>query len=136
MWVYRDAQDYGSRTVFGITALLPLLVSFAALLIDEAPVTGGYTLLSSSSAGPSPNPSVAGGAAGSSSGAGSALVPVGAAASGVGGGLQFGSSPAAYLKQQLVLLWRAVSKKEVLLPTVFIFLWQVRNRTQPDGSCF
>ena len=34
-------QDYGARYVFGVTALLPLLVSGTALLVNERPVKKG-----------------------------------------------------------------------------------------------
>ena len=51
------SQSHGTRFVFGITALLPLLITFAALLVDEEPATAGVHHLSSATL-PTPRTSV------------------------------------------------------------------------------
>ncbi|GAX77364.1 hypothetical protein CEUSTIGMA_g4810.t1 [Chlamydomonas eustigma] len=122
-------EDYGTRFVFSITALFPLVVSCAALLIDEKPVkfsaaaaaaAPGVIPLSTSSAGGlkkqytaldvsddldnSPNFA-------RSSVASAELL-----------------STSSTLQQRLLHqgrgLWQAISRKDILLPTIFVFLWQ------------
>jgi hypothetical protein len=85
-WSGALVQEWGPRPVFLLTAALPLIVSCAALLIEEQPVARGYRRLSGSGAGE--------------------------------GG--FG----AHLLTQGRALWRAAGTRAVLLPTLFVFLWQ------------
>ncbi|KAF8060466.1 folate-biopterin transporter 1 [Scenedesmus sp. PABB004] len=99
-------QAYGSQAVFGLTAVFPLIVSAAALLIDEQRVT----------ADPSPPPSPPGS-------------PATASAAGAGGGARgLAASAARALGPRVVAqgaaLWGAVRQRRILLPTVFVFLWQ------------
>lgn len=96
--------------MFGVTALFPLLVSTSSLLIQEEPVLGGFAPLQ-------PPP----GTTPLASGTPTTLAPTSQ------GVLGLGSAFAPYLLQQLKVLWRAVSKKEILLPTIFVFLWQVSS---------
>lgn len=89
-------QDYGTRFVFGLTALFPLVVSASALLIDEKPV------------------------------ARRAGVHVGSGSD--GGGLVAAGPPPPQLFAQMLsqgqALWGAVRRRDILLPTIFVFLWQ------------
>ncbi|KAL6763052.1 BT1 family-domain-containing protein [Haematococcus lacustris] len=87
-------ETYGTRFVFGVTALFPLIVSCSALLINEKrPPRGGHPVWGAAGAG---------GAAG------------GPVSAGLG----------RRALQQSKALWAAVSQKEILLPTLFVFLWQ------------
>ncbi|KAI7846290.1 hypothetical protein COHA_000218 [Chlorella ohadii] len=89
--------DYGARVVFGLTAMFPLLVTGAALAIPEERVRSPGVM------------------------AGSAPRPRGTAR---------GASPAptegvaAAFKQQATLLWATAKQRTILLPAIFVFLWQ------------
>ncbi|MEW5305879.1 MAG: hypothetical protein WDW36_008394 [Sanguina aurantia] len=87
-------QDYGVRTVFGLTAMFPLVVSGAALLINEKPVSRNWMLLPSHEEGD--------------------------------GSLVATPQPPllARLTSQATSLKSAISRKDILLPAVFVFLWQ------------
>ncbi|KAK6146064.1 hypothetical protein DH2020_019933 [Rehmannia glutinosa] len=81
--------------VFGLTALLPLITSAVAVLVEEQPVVGptrGHNLLLDSS--------------------------------------DFLKSS----KRSIMQLWGAVKQPNVLLPTLFIFLWQATP--QSDSAMF
>lgn len=117
-------EQYGSTTVFVLTAVFPLIVSASALLIDEQRVPARQQ------------------AAAAAVGAGRAqqqqqkkkqkpqhveqLALSNASSS---------SSGSSGLVQQLVnqggALWGAVKQKHILLPTVFVFLWQVSALAAP-----
>ncbi|OVA05431.1 Biopterin transport-related protein BT1 [Macleaya cordata] len=82
---------YGVRYVFGITALLPLITSGVAVLVNEQPTsrsTGGHNL---------------------------SLV-----------GPEFFESS----KQNIIQLWAAIRQPNILLPTLFIFLWQATPHSE------
>lgn len=90
--------DYGPRAVFALTAFFPLLVTAAAVAIPEERVPARGLMAPS------------------------------------GGGLESGrSSPApgappgivAAFKNQATLLWGVGKQRNILLPAVFVFLWQV-----------
>ncbi|KAK6146057.1 hypothetical protein DH2020_019926 [Rehmannia glutinosa] len=86
---------YGVRFVFGLTALLPLITSAVAVLVEEQPVVGPtkvHNLLLDSS--------------------------------------DFLKSS----KRSIMQLWGAVKQPNVLLPTLFIFLWQATP--QSDSAMF
>ncbi len=107
-------ETYGVRFVFGMTALFPLIVSGSALLIDEQRVGGaGF----SGSRGPT-----AAAELGRGNGAGG------------GSGFSGGSVLLQQLKTQGVALWGAFSTRSILLPTIFVFLWQVGLRVQVLAS--
>jgi len=109
--------DYGTHFVFGVTALFPLIVSTSALLIDEKPI----------SAQPATSlPSSHGDAAASSSAA-----SVGADNDGdLKKAEDLALLPRAVAQQvpqlldRVKTLWGAVTRKDILLPTAFVFLWQ------------
>lgn len=90
--------DYGARVVFGLTAMFPLLVTGAALAIPEERVRSPGVM------------------------AGSGRPPR---------GTPRGVSPVpnegvvAAFKQQATLLWATAKQRTILLPAVFVFLWQV-----------
>lgn len=94
--------DYGARVVFGLTATFPLLVTGAALAIPEERVRSPGVM----------------------------------AGSGRPRATARGASPAptegvvAAFKQQAALLWATGKQPAILLPAVFVFLWQVR----PPGA--
>ncbi|KAG2422597.1 hypothetical protein HXX76_015924 [Chlamydomonas incerta] len=110
-------QDYGCRFVFGLTAFFPLVVCASALLIEEKPFAAG------------PEPSAAAGAALP----GGPLAPSALAAAAAAGTSQphahhphqgAGGTIRQRLHSQGVALWRAVSRRDILLPATFVFLWQ------------
>lgn len=104
-------QQWGVHPVFAVTAIFPLLVSVSALLIDEQRVTPGPVL--PVTAGGAPGKAAA--AAGGGGGEGAApCLPPGA-----------GAALASRMAQQGRALWGAVRRKDILLPTIFVFLWQV-----------
>lgn len=118
-------EQYGSTTVFVLTAVFPLIVSASALLIDEQRVPARQQVAAAAvGAGraqqqqqqqktkkPQHMEQLALSNASSSSGGSSGLV------------------------QQLVhqggALWGAVKQTHILLPTVFVFLWQVGALAAP-----
>lgn len=106
-------QQYGVRPVFGITALFPLIVSVSALLIAEQPTRGaGYQPLSSSEP-----------ADGSNSPSDSKEYKAFDLAS---PGLMRPAGQQGLLVQlrsQGSMLWGAISKRSILYPTIFCFLW-------------
>jgi hypothetical protein len=69
--------------VFGVTALLPLLVSASALLVSEERIQPGERAVD--------------------------------------------HDTLAAAKQQGVRLWQAARQRSIWVPTVFVFLWQVKN---------
>lgn len=88
-----------SRFVFGITAVFPLIVSCTSLLIDEKKIQ----------LPPSARQQYAlVGAVDEPDAPPPAIVPLGQRLMNQGRGL-----------------WSAISRKDILLPTVFVFLWQV-----------
>ena len=93
------------QQVFGITALLPLLVALIALQLDEKPIVRRE------------------GDAGSDGGGGGG---------GGGGALQefVGNTRA-----QGGLLWETVAQRQVWLPALFIFLWQATTPLLPNAYC-
>ncbi|GBF96737.1 folate-biopterin transporter chloroplastic [Raphidocelis subcapitata] len=92
-------QAWGVHPVFAVTAAFPLLVSVAALLIDEPRAAAPPPRARGASDAPSPAPARASLAASAA-----ALAP--------------------RLREQGAALWGAVARREILLPTVFVFLWQ------------
>ncbi|KAG2486124.1 hypothetical protein HYH03_015219 [Edaphochlamys debaryana] len=126
-------QDYGCRFVFFLTAFFPLVVSASALLINERPV--GYRALPAAEAAgllsegsdpldPSVSPLVA------------SLLPPAASAAAAGAaapaapsldrapGSPLAGSVWTRLVIQMRALWSAVSRKDILLPAAFVFIWQ------------
>lgn len=103
------------RPVFGITALFPLIVSVSALLIAEQPSrAGGYTALASSEP--------ADGSASDSK----EYKALDMAGRGVSPGLMRPAGQQgllAQLRSQGSALWGAISKRSILYPTIFCFLW-------------
>eukprot|EP00879_Flechtneria_rotunda_P012967 GHRR01013540.1.p1 GENE.GHRR01013540.1~~GHRR01013540.1.p1 ORF type:complete len:473 (+),score=146.19 GHRR01013540.1:400-1818(+) len=103
-------QDYGSHTVFAVTAIFPLIVSASALLIDEQQVSS--TLRHSGQ------------------GLSSLINPAAAttAASRGSSSISSSNSWATDLRDRVIsqgtALWGAVKQRDILLPTVFVFLWQ------------
>ncbi|KAF6250954.1 BT1 family-domain-containing protein [Scenedesmus sp. NREL 46B-D3] len=108
-------QQYGSHTVFAVTAIFPLVVSASALLIDEQRVSR-----TSSAAGSSNSSS-------SSSKANKGLLPA-VSSSSSGSSLTVRQRATQVLGENVVAqglaLWGAVKQRNILLPTVFVFLWQ------------
>jgi hypothetical protein len=117
-------EQYGSSTVFILTAIFPLIVSASALLIDEQRITKQQQQL--------PPPAAA------ALGADAAQWELPQVSQPTA--QQLGSSKASSsssrmwssnLGQQLLsqgsALWGAVKQKHILLPTVFVFLWQVKS---------
>jgi hypothetical protein len=109
-------EQYGSQTVFCLTAIFPLIVSASALLIDEQRVTK------------QPRPAIA--AAGADAGIlqslkqQQGLLQQTHMQGGSGSG-SWSSGLVQQMVQQGGALWGAVKQKHILLPTVFVFLWQV-----------
>lgn len=101
-------QEYGSNTVFALTAVFPLIVSMSALLIDEHRVSA--------------IPALAADADAAEDGKGLSQT-IGSSSSGSGGLANLGSMMSA----QAGALWGAVKQRHILLPTIFVFLWQVRH---------
>jgi BT1 family len=101
-WSGSLVGSIGARGVFGITALFPLVVSASAMLIDEQRVVL---------------------TPGGSSGRGGGRQR--RQNSGVSGLAATGSALAAALATQGAALWGAIRQRHILLPTVFVFLWQV-----------
>ncbi|KIZ01943.1 hypothetical protein MNEG_6021 [Monoraphidium neglectum] len=99
-------QSWGVHPVFAVTAIFPLFVSVSALLIEEQRVAP-LSLARKDSDWP--------GGGGSSGGGGGG---VGCVEPGAGAAL------AARMVSQGRALWGAVSRKDILLPTIFVFLWQ------------
>ncbi len=129
--------------VFAVTALFPLFVSFSALLIDEprvAAVGGGSGAAAAAvKPGASLESRPAAGSAAAADSASAAAEEAAAAAAAGGGGAAASSfaieaaasSPppalaalSARVRSQGAALWGAVKQKDILLPTVFVFLWQ------------
>jgi hypothetical protein len=110
-------QEYGSHTVFAVTAIFPLVVSASALLIDEQRVN---------SSTPAAAAAAAGGGGSSSSTASKGLLP---AVSSSSSSLTVRQRATQVLGESVVTqgvaLWGAVKQRNILLPTVFVFLWQV-----------
>lgn len=92
-------QLYGTRTVFGLTAVFPLIISLSAMLIQEERVSLGPYLPVSARGDGSSSPAAPNPMAG--------LVP--------------------RLKAQVLSLRGAIMQRSILLPAVFVFLWQVRT---------
>uniref|UniRef100_A0A383VQ58 Major facilitator superfamily (MFS) profile domain-containing protein n=1 Tax=Tetradesmus obliquus TaxID=3088 RepID=A0A383VQ58_TETOB len=110
-------QDYGAHTVFAVTAVFPLIVSASALLIDEQRIVTSRTPAaanSSSNTNKGLLPAVSSGGSGGSGSSGSSLTVRQRAAA------VLGESVVA----QGLALWGAVKQRNILLPTVFVFLWQ------------
>ncbi|GLI60781.1 hypothetical protein VaNZ11_003013 [Volvox africanus] len=105
-------QEYGTRFVFGLTAFFPLAVSASSMLINERPVGAGTPadreqsrpLLVTSLEVP--------GAVANEGGADASTAAAGP------------STVGARLWHQSVALWSAVRRRDILLPAVFVFLWQ------------
>jgi hypothetical protein len=117
-------QSQGTHFVFGLTAVFPLIVSISALLIDEQRVgssTGGGVVpgshlpAASSSGKYSSLPSHTSSSKAAAAGA-PGLQPLGPGGS--------WAALQARVMTQGTALWAAVSQKQILLPTVFVFLWQ------------
>jgi hypothetical protein len=98
------------HTVFALTAAFPLIVCASALLIDEQPVRPGYWQLGTADSDGPPGTSPRRGGGGALAAAGEKL------------------------RAQVVALWGAVSTKDILLPTIFVFLWQVGGRGGAPGG--
>jgi hypothetical protein len=111
-------QEYGSHAVFAVTAIFPLVVSASALLIDEQRVN---------SRTPAAAAAAAGGGSSSSSTANKGLLP--AVSSSSSSSLTVRQRATQVLGENVVTqglaLWGAVKQRNILLPTVFVFLWQV-----------
>lgn len=88
-------DTYGVRFVFGVTALLPLMTSAVAVLVNEERLPLGKSSVSLSVSG-------------------SELIE---------------SS-----KQRIMQIWDSVKQPSILLPTLFIFLWQATP--QSDSAMF
>lgn len=118
-------EQYGSQTVFCLTAIFPLIVSASALLIDEQRITTTRQR---------PAAAAAAGAAvdaqqwrSHSQPREQELRPQ-LADGGSGGSSRWSGGLVQQLVQQGGALWGAVKQKHILLPTVFVFLWQVGGR--------
>mgnify|MGYP001810278833 FL=1 len=109
-------EQYGSQTVFCLTAIFPLIVSASALLIDEQRVTKQQR----------PAAAAAGADAGESQPLKQqqGLLQQPQVQRGSGSG-SWSSGLVQQMVQQGGALWGAVKQKHILLPTVFVFLWQV-----------
>eukprot|EP00877_Chromochloris_zofingiensis_P007082 jgi/Chrzof1/2627/Cz11g23020.t1 len=107
-------QHYGVHFVFGVTAIFPLIVSFSALLIDEQPVSQQQL---PAAAGSSSSSSYSTAATPAKSHSSNGAVPVSKL-----------NHPSQQLSERMMsqgrALWAAVSRRDILLPTVFVFLWQ------------
>ncbi|GIL81037.1 hypothetical protein Vretimale_9260 [Volvox reticuliferus] len=109
-------QEYGTRFVFGLTAFFPLAVSASSMLINERPV-GAATpadreqsqrLLTAHAGASVELP----GALASESGTDARPAVAGP------------STVGTRLWLQSVALWNAVRRRDILMPAVFVFLWQ------------
>ncbi|KAI8471551.1 MAG: BT1 family-domain-containing protein [Monoraphidium minutum] len=98
-------QAWGVHPVFAATAVFPLLVSVSALLIDEKRIV-------------SPPPLPAAGLLPTSAGGDHLAAAPGCLPPDAGAAL------AARVATQGRALWGAVRRKDILLPTIFVFLWQ------------
>lgn len=118
-------EQYGSSTVFILTAIFPLIVSASALLIDEQRITKQQQQL--------PPP-----AAAAALGADAAqwelpqvsqptAQPLASSRAPSSSSRMWSSNLGQQLLSQGSALWGAVKQKHILLPTVFVFLWQVRS---------
>jgi len=123
-------EAWGVRPVFAATALFPLIVSLSSLLIDEEKV---------GAAAPAGGSGSSGGGGGASEGGGG--VTEGGGGGGGGGGPVARASPAtpttttgALLRAQARALYGALSRRDILLPTAFVFLWQATP--SPDSAMF
>jgi hypothetical protein len=106
-------QEYGSHTVFAVTAIFPLVVSASALLIDEQRVSQ------------TPAVAAAGGGSSSSSTANKGLLPAISSSSSLTVRQRATKVLGEGVVTQGLALWGAVKQRNILLPTVFVFLWQV-----------
>lgn len=115
-------EQYGSTTVFVLTAVFPLIVSASALLIDEQRIPARRQAAAAAAGAPAGD--LAQWQQPKQQQRQEQLAIRNASSSSVG------SSWSSGLVQQLVhqggALWVAVKQKHILLPTVFVFLWQVR----------
>lgn len=103
-------QDYGTHAVFGFTAVFPLIVSASALLIDEQRVTASPALAMTAATAAEDGRGLSEGAAAGNSSSSSWTGDIGSR-----------------MLVQAGALWGAVKQKHILLPTIFLFLWQVRG---------
>ncbi|GJP78325.1 hypothetical protein CLOP_g8647, partial [Closterium sp. NIES-67] len=134
-------ENYGTRFVFGVTALLPLITTAVGFYIPEDRVTANKSTVTNDS------DSTGGkGAAAAAEGAGGRVVRGGGAAAegvlirgeagevtaGGAGALAVGgpSGSWAWAWGQLVFLWETVRQPAILLPTTFIFLWQATPHSE------
>lgn len=104
-------NDFGPRWVFGLTALFPLLVTGAALAIPEKRIL----------------PAPKGTLASSSGGSSSRLPGTGSRSSSPGQQRRDEPGVVTAFKQQARLLWSTAKQRSILLPAVFVFVWQVRQ---------
>jgi hypothetical protein len=113
-------QEYGSHTVFAVTAIFPLVVSASALLIDEQRVSQTPAAAATAVAGGSSSSSITN----------KGLVPaLPSSSSSSSSSLSVRQRATQVLGESVVTqglaLWGAVKQRNILLPTVFVFLWQV-----------
>lgn len=103
-------EEHGTRYVFGVTALFPLLIAFAAALVDEPPVSAPEatasrgSLLGGVSGTPSDDGFTDGGDPSPSSASDQSLL--------------------AQMKATGSKLWSVGRRRAVWAPTAFVFLWQ------------
>ncbi|KAL4451496.1 hypothetical protein ABPG75_007158 [Micractinium tetrahymenae] len=105
--------DFGPRWVFGLTALFPLLVTGAAVAIPEKRIL------------PPPKGVMSGSGSDGSSSSSSSRLPSGRSRSSSPGQQQKDElGVVAAFRQQARLLWSTAKQRTILLPAVFVFVWQ------------
>eukprot|EP00850_Spirogloea_muscicola_P002563 SM000010S04201 [mRNA] locus=s10:280451:284029:+ [translate_table: standard] len=107
-------ETFGTRFVFGVTAILPLMTSAVAALVREEPVKRSNTALQY---GP----------------ASSSAIQNSAASAGEGRPNE-DSELLTTIKTQLTYLWETIRQPTILLPTIFLFAWQATP--QSDTAMF
>lgn len=115
-------EQYGSQTVFCLTAIFPLIVSASALLIDEQRITTTRQRPATTAAAAGARAQDAQQWQSHSRLPEQQLQPQ---LAGGGDSSRWSAGLAQQLVQQGGALWSAVKQKHILLPTVFVFLWQV-----------
>ncbi|CAI5503821.1 unnamed protein product [Closterium sp. Naga37s-1] len=142
-------ENYGTRFVFGVTALLPLITTAVGFYVPEERVTTGTRVTTSTEVTSSKYSTTTGAAAGGTGeelgrvgegrgdrqGEGGAVGGAeGGALGGVGGGVVAAGGGAretwAWAWGQVVFLWETIRQPAILLPTAFIFLWQATPHSE------
>ncbi|CAI5461003.1 unnamed protein product [Closterium sp. Yama58-4] len=135
-------ENYGTRFVFGVTALLPLITTAVGFYVPEERVTAGTRVITNKDSTTTGTAGVTvgelmrlGEGRGDREGEGGAVGGAeGGALGGVGGGVVAAGGGAgetwAWAWGQVVFLWETIRQPAILLPTAFIFLWQATPHSE------